>query len=42
VDGGFLLTNLMVESDFRTMERLPAKLFYLVERLIKISDKMTF
>jgi hypothetical protein len=41
VDGGFFLTNLMVESDFWTMERLPAKLFYLVEPLTKISDTMT-
>jgi hypothetical protein len=31
----------MVESDFWTMERLPAKLFYLVEPLTKISDMMT-
>jgi hypothetical protein len=39
---GFLLTNLMVKLDFRTMERLPTKLvFYLVEPLTKISDMMT-
>jgi hypothetical protein len=37
-DGKFLLTNPMVNSDFRMMERLPAKLFYLVEPLTKIND----
>jgi hypothetical protein len=41
VGGGFLLTNLMVTSNFWMMERLPTKLFYLVEPLTKISDMMT-